>query len=95
MTWNGQGCGNGYTAANPVLNVTASGGVITGVTSVADAGTCNSAWPSDTAANWMLVGGLSGGSGATFNLMFANSIHLYHARAWRRPPDACFGNRNL
>ncbi len=63
----------GY-AAPPVLNVTASGGVITGVTSVANTGDCLQSTPHSGAANWTAGGGLSGGSGASFNMAFNQTI---------------------
>ena len=74
MTWNGVGCGFFGTA--PVLNVTASGGVITGVTGVANAGNCMSSTPF-TQTTWTPGGGLSGGSGASFNMTF-NQIFDVH-----------------
>jgi hypothetical protein len=72
MTWSGPGCTGGYNA-EPVLNVTASGGVIIGVTSVANAGDCLQSTP-DAGAHWMPGGGLSGGSGASFNMTFNQTI---------------------
>ena len=62
MTWAGGGC-----STNPVLNVTASGG-ITGVTSIANAGSCQ-VWPSITATTWTPGGGLAVGTGAAFALV--------------------------
>ena len=68
MTWNGPGC-IGYPV--PVLNVTASGGVITGVTSVVNAGICIQSTPQSGAPHWTPGGGLSGGDGAaSFNTTF-------------------------
>lgn len=61
MTWAGSGC-----SINPVLNVTASGG-ITGVTSIATAGIC-SPLPSSAATTWTPGGGLSVGTGASFTV---------------------------
>jgi hypothetical protein len=71
MTWSGLGC-----STNPVLNVTASGGAITGVSSVANGGVCNSSWPSSTATTWTAGGALSGGSGAAFNMTFNESYNV-------------------
>ena len=53
-----------------VLNVTASGGAITGVTGIADAGECLHGTPLSGATGWTPGGGLSGGSGASFNTTF-------------------------
>ena len=75
MTWSGLGCGGGFGAA-PVLNVTASGGVITGVTGVASAGDCLSVTPSSSATTWTPGGGLSGGGGASFNMTFNEIVTL-------------------
>jgi hypothetical protein len=71
MTYAGPGC-----QTPPVLNVTAAAGVITGVTSVANAGRCDGEWPPNTLAAWTPGGGLSGGSGATFNTAFASSVTI-------------------
>ena len=59
-----------------VLNVTASGGVITGVTGIADAGECLRGNIPATATGWVAGGGLSGGSGASFNLTFIQDLQL-------------------
>ena len=75
MTWNGPGCSAGYNHP-PVLNVTASGGVITGVASVADAGQCIQSTPPSGVANWTPGGGLSGGSGASFNTTFQQTSNI-------------------
>ena len=78
MTWGGAiACD-----ANPVLNVTASGGVITGVTSVATPGQCNAAFIPSTATGWVAGGGLSGGSGATFNTAYANTVEFDTVGSW-------------
>ena len=68
MTWSGLGCMYSYNTP-PVLNVTASGGVITGVSGVANAGQCLQSSPGAT-ANWTPGGGLSGGSGASFDMVW-------------------------
>jgi hypothetical protein len=73
MTWSGPGCLDGYNQA-PVLNVTASGGVITGVTGVASAGICLQSNPSSSATTWTPGGGLSGGSGASFHMTFNQAL---------------------
>lgn len=70
MTWSGAGC-----ATNPVLNVTTSAGAINAVTSVANAGSCTT-FPSSTATTWTPGGGLSAGSGASFNLAPTNNAAL-------------------
>ena len=62
MTWSGGGC-----STNPVLNVTALGGIITGVSSIANVGSCTSL-PNSSATTWTPGGGLAVGSGATFTL---------------------------
>ena len=93
MTWAGNGC---IWGTNPVLNVTASGGVITGVSSVATAGNCNGAFPPNTAATWTPGGGLSGGSGATFNLSFANNVTMSTVAGSSNPsPAVKTGTYNL
>jgi hypothetical protein len=63
MTWSGVGC-----ATNPILNVTTSAGAINAVTSVATAGSC-ATFPAAGATTWTPGGGLSVGTGATFNLV--------------------------
>jgi len=63
MTWSGANC-----TTNPVLNVTASGGIIQAGPTVNNAGVC-SVWPAAAATTWTPGGGLSGGSGASFNLV--------------------------
>ena len=72
MTWGGHGCFAAQ-SHSPVLNVTASGGVITAVTSVADAGECLQSSPGNT-PQWVAGGGLSGGSGASFNMTFNETL---------------------
>ena len=62
--------------AAPVLNVTASGGGINGVTSVANAGNCLRPRPLRSASTWTAGGGLSGGSGASFNMTFNEDVTL-------------------
>ena len=69
MTYAGIELRGGYNT-QPVLNVTASGGAITGVTSVADPGDCLRANIPATSTQWTPGGGLSGGSGASFNMTF-------------------------
>ena len=70
MTYVGPECpGDGYSVP-PVLNVTASGGAITGVTGVATAGLCLHGTPGSSSTKWTAGGGLSGGSGASFNVTF-------------------------
>ena len=66
MTYNGIACDSGP----PVLNVTASGGVITGVTGVANRGNCIRYTPLAGDTHWTAGGGLSGGSGASFDMTF-------------------------
>ena len=84
MTWAGIYCAP-Y-GVNPVLNVTASGGVITGVTSVATPGTCNGGNIQPNEANWVAGGGLSGGDGkATFNTTWANTVQMTTVVSW---PDS-------
>ena len=81
MTWAGIYCAP-Y-GVNPVLNVTASGGVITGVTSVATPGTCNGGNIQPNEANWVAGGGLSGGDGkATFNTTWANTVQMTTVVSW-------------
>ena len=79
MTWNDASTDNSCVSggAYPVLNVTASGGVITGVTSVANAGNCLTATPSSSATTWVAGGGLSGGSGASFNMAFKQTVRVF------------------
>ena len=67
LTWSGGGC-----STNPVLNVTASGGVITGVSSIANGGVC-APWPTISSPNWTPGGGLSAGSGVLIALLPAFS----------------------
>lgn len=67
MTWSGPNC-----ATPPVLNVTESGGIINAVTSVAVAGSCT-VFPPAGATTWTDGGGLSVGTGATFNLVPTNN----------------------
>jgi hypothetical protein len=64
MTYSGAGC-----TTNPVLNVTTSAGAINAVTSVATAGVCPSGLPAAGATTWTPGGGLSVGTGASFNLV--------------------------
>ena len=67
VTWNGSGC-----TTNPVLNVTTNvSGVVSGVTSVATAGSCTT-FPSSSATTWTDGTGLGTGSGASFNLVPTN-----------------------
>ena len=76
MTYAGPECaGDGYSNP-PVLNVAASGGVITGVTSVATAGECLRGKLPSPAIAWTPGGGLSGGSGAKFNVTFVQQPTL-------------------
>ena len=75
MTYNGIVCAGASNIA-PVLNVTASGGVITGVVSVANPGDCLRATPPPNDTQWVAGGGLSGGSGASFNMTFNQTITL-------------------
>ena len=75
MTWSGPICGT-YPDAAPVLNVTAAGGVVTGVTSVANAGNCLRGTPSSSATTWTPGGGLSGGSGASFNMTWQQTATI-------------------
>ena len=72
MTYSGIACD----AGPPVLNVTASGGVITGVASVADRGNCMRFTPPSGDAKWVAGGGLSGGSGASFNTVYNEIAYL-------------------
>ena len=74
MEWTGYGCS--YLGTHPVLNVTASAGVITGVTSVANAGNCLASTPGSSATTWTPGGGLSGGSGASFNMTFNQVVTM-------------------
>lgn len=85
MTYNGTGC-----STNPVLNVTASGGAITGVTSVATAGVCAAAsgLPVAGSTAWTPGGGLSVGSGASFTLTPTNNA----AQAFATPPILTSGS---
>jgi hypothetical protein len=71
LTWSGSGC-----VTPPVLNVTASGGHIVNVSSVANAGDCLQSTPSSSATTWTAGGGLSGGSGASFNMTFNESVDV-------------------
>ena len=71
MTWTGPGC-----SSSPVLNVTASGGAITAVSSVASAGQCIVSTPPTASAQWTPGGGLSGGSGAKFNTTYQQSSNI-------------------
>ena len=73
MTYQGVACTSG---AYPVLNVTASGGVITGVTGVADRGNCIRFTPPSGDAQWIAGGGLSGGSGASFDTTYNEAVFV-------------------
>jgi hypothetical protein len=82
MTYNGIACDNGP----PVLNVTASGGVITGVTGVANRGNCIRYSPLAGDTHWTAGGGLSGGSGASFDMTF-NEIAYVNCLAIENCPE--------
>ena len=92
MTWAGAGCYQGA----PVLNVTASEGVITAVTGVANAGSCDGAWIPSTGTTWTPGGGLSAGSGASFNLTFQNNVKISTIAGWAfTSPASLTGTYNL
>ena len=84
MTYIGLGCNGGWGWARaPVLNVTASGGIITGVTSVADVGNCSQSTPPSASPQWVAGGGLSGGSGASFNTVYQSSSNITDITMYR------------
>lgn len=82
LTWAGSGCDT-----NPVLNVTAAGGIVTAVSSVGTAGRCTTL-PASAGTTWTAGGGLSGGSGASFTLT-ATSTFLYHDEDCVRAVGMC------
>lgn len=72
LTWTGTGC-----SVNPVLNVTTnSSGVVTTINSVPTTGVCSPTLPSSSATTWAAAGGLTAGSGATFNLIASGSSNI-------------------
>ena len=85
MTYSGPGC-----TTNPVLNVTTSAGAINAVTSVATAGVCPAAngLPAAGSTSWTPGGGLSVGTGASFNLVPTDNS----SKAFAHPPILTAGS---